>query len=167
MQPAPQPTPAELTTSSPQSSNDKLDRQSSHTISAQYYSGPIPPPEALQRYDNITPGLAARLVGMAEAEAKHRHEVESQIVESNCAEARAYHTEISRGQLFGLVITLMALVVGAYVAVQGREVAGSILGTGGISAIVLTFILGRNAKSGNGGDAPNSNVVKPKRRAKK
>lgn len=166
------PPPSELITSSPQSGSDKLDLQTSHTISAEYFRGPIPPPEALQRYDDISPGMASRLVGMAEAEAKHRHEVESKLVDSSCTEALAYHAEVSKGQTFGLIITLEALAVGGYVAIQGHEWAGAALGSGGIGGIVLTFILGRNAKPRNDSREapspnPNPNIVKAKRRAKK
>lgn len=160
------PTPSELTAGSPQSGN-KSDRQRSHTISAEFYRGPIPHPETLQQYDDITPGLANRIVQMAEAEATHRREVETTIVNANCADMTAYHAEVFRGQICGLIIAVTALVSGAYVAVQGHEWAGAALGTGGIGSIVLTFVLGRNARSGNNGEEPTTNVTKTKRRSKK
>lgn len=36
-------------------------------------SGPIPSADALESYERILPGLAERIVGMAEREAKERH----------------------------------------------------------------------------------------------
>ncbi len=79
----------------------------------------------------------------------------------------AYHAEVFRGQICGLVIAVTALVSGAYVAVQGYQWGGALLGTGGIGSIVLTFVLGRHAKSGNNTEAEHSNVTKSKRRPKK
>lgn len=38
------------------------------------FVGPIPPPDILQGYDNILPGLADRIVSMAEAEGNHRRD---------------------------------------------------------------------------------------------
>jgi uncharacterized membrane protein len=160
------PTPSELTARSPQS-GDKPDRQTSHTISAEFYRGPIPHPETLQKYDDITPGLANRIVQMAESEAIHRREIETKIVDANCADMTAYHAEVFRGQICGLIIAVTALISGAYVAVQGYQWGGALLGTGGIGSIVLTFVLGRNAKPGTNEEATNSNVTKTKRRPKK
>ncbi len=38
----------------------------------QFYSGPIPDPESLQKYENISPGFANRLLTMAEVEQSSR-----------------------------------------------------------------------------------------------
>jgi hypothetical protein len=46
-----------------------------------------------------------------------------------------------------LIITLTALGAGAYTALQDHELAGSILGVGGIGSIVTSFLAGR-AKQG-------------------
>ena len=35
------------------------------------FIGPIPPPDILQGYDKVLPGLADRIAGMAEAEDNH------------------------------------------------------------------------------------------------
>ena len=39
--------------------------------SVEYFQGPVPPPEALERYESILPGCADRIVSMAEAQATH------------------------------------------------------------------------------------------------
>lgn len=44
------------------------------------YQGPIPPPDVLKQYDSVMPGLAARIIAMAEQEATHRRTIEAQIV---------------------------------------------------------------------------------------
>jgi hypothetical protein len=51
--------------------------------------------------------------------------------------------ESRRGQICALVITLAAIGAGAYTAIAGHEIAGSIIGVGGIGSIVTTFLIGR------------------------
>jgi len=56
-------------------------RVTRQTISAEYsFSGPLPHPRLLQQYDDISPGMANRLVQMAEAEAANRREMQNKIV---------------------------------------------------------------------------------------
>lgn len=42
----------------------------------EHYQGPLPHPEHLRRFEEISPGAAARLIGMAEREQSHRHSME-------------------------------------------------------------------------------------------
>jgi hypothetical protein len=65
-----------------------------------------------------------------------RSEAEQDVRDSN---------EARRGQICALIITLAAIGAGAYTALNGHEVAGSIIGVGGIGSIVTTFLAGRNA----------------------
>jgi uncharacterized membrane protein len=43
---------------------------------AKFHQGPLPPSEELANYDRISPGIAERIVRMAEEQAAHRREVE-------------------------------------------------------------------------------------------
>ena len=54
----------------------KQQAQSSY-IAQQHYSGPIPPPEYLAKYNEIHPGLAERIIIMAESESVHRRKIEN------------------------------------------------------------------------------------------
>ncbi len=51
-------------------------------IAQQHYSGPIPQPSDLQKYENIKIGFAERIVLMAEHEANHRQNIEHKIINS-------------------------------------------------------------------------------------
>ena len=53
------------------------------------FSGPIPPPGFLEQYERINPGLASRMVAMAESEATHRRQMETKLVESHCEDQKA------------------------------------------------------------------------------
>jgi uncharacterized membrane protein len=110
------------------------------------FSGPVPPPNLLAGYENVCPGLANRIFKMAEVEADHRRKLETSVVDANIQHNCRNSSESRRGQIFALIITLAGLVAGCYTALQGHDVAGGILGVGGMGGIVTTFVLGR-AKS--------------------
>ena len=44
------------------------------------YSGPLPPPESLIKYNEAAPGAAERIISMAEQEMKHRHQCEDTLI---------------------------------------------------------------------------------------
>lgn len=52
--------------------NDDSSGRAEFRIS-RYFEGPIPPPETLAKYEEIKPGLADRLVSMAERDLESRH----------------------------------------------------------------------------------------------
>jgi uncharacterized membrane protein len=84
---------------------------------------------------------------MAEREAAHRHSLEERAIQAQIAEGSKHFAEARCGQICALIITLAGMGIGGYVAIQGHEIAGSILGVGGIGGIVTTFILGRKQES--------------------
>ena len=47
------------------------------------YSGPLPSPEALEKYNQVLPGAAERILAMAENQGKHRQDIERKVIESN------------------------------------------------------------------------------------
>jgi len=83
------------------------------------------------------------MLTMAEKEAEHRRATETTIVSAQINHYNKQFLEARRGQFCALVITLAALGAGVYTAIHGHEIAGSVIGVGGIGGIVATFILGR------------------------
>ncbi len=43
------------------------------------FTGPLPPPEMLARYDTLIPNGADRLMRLVESQVSHRHSMESQV----------------------------------------------------------------------------------------
>jgi uncharacterized membrane protein len=119
----------------------------------QEFSGPMPPPSLLRHYEEICPGSADRMLRMAEQEAEHRRKTESAIVNAQIEHFNKQFSESRRGQICALIITLAALAGGVYSAIQGHEIAGSIIGVGGIGGIVTTLILGRRSDIPSEGEA--------------
>ena len=57
------------------------DKQTQVTVSAtEVWAGPIPPPEALQKYEDLVPGAANRILKMAEGQTAHRIQIEKTVI---------------------------------------------------------------------------------------
>ena len=46
------------------------------------FSGPIPPPDIIEKYERIIPGSADTIITMAEKQAAHRQAMEKKMIES-------------------------------------------------------------------------------------
>jgi len=99
------------------------------------FSGPMPHPDILARYDEIVPGAAERILVMAENQAKHRQEIEKLVVQSKVNDSK-------RGLNYGFIISLAFLFVAAFLGYMGREIVASVLGAIDIVALASTFIYG-------------------------
>jgi uncharacterized membrane protein len=95
------------------------------TVSSFEFSGPLPPPQILQGYNNAFAGCAERVVAMAERQSAHRQALERLIIESNCKAQ-------SRGQLFAFILALVVLGGGVYLLAKGKSIEG-------FSAIILAL----------------------------
>lgn len=111
------------------------------------FQGPIPPPDLLGSYEKVLPGLAERIVAMAERESDHRRTMEKEAqrfeLEANNKLVASYIQETHRGQIFAFLISTTAIAAGAVVAWTGAEVAGAVISSTGLIGIVTTFIQGR------------------------
>jgi uncharacterized membrane protein len=99
----------------------------------------FPSPEELAQYDVILPGAAERLMNTYESQVNHRQHLERIAVESGI-KAR------SSGLLAGFVVAISFFAGSVYLVVGGHEVAGTVLGTVDLVALVSVFVLGRNAQ---------------------
>jgi uncharacterized membrane protein len=86
---------------------------------AHSYSGPLPAPEMLVQYDRALPGLAERIVRMAErpheemaTEQAHRHALERSIV----GHSGQYRTT---GLWMGFAVAVLSLMAAFYCAIHG------------------------------------------------
>lgn len=102
------------------------------------YSGPIPPPESLARYEEILPGSADRILKMAEKQQEHRMILETKVVGSQTVQSK-------RGQVFGFIIVFLCVVVAIFFAVKFRMTtfAASFLSVTMVVVVGL-FLTGRN-----------------------
>ena len=100
------------------------------------YSGPIPSPGQLREFEAILPGLANRLVTMAENQSAHRIETEKFVVNSQQRQSGV-------GQYLGFIISVLAICGGIYLAVNGHPGVGGTLTSGTVISLATIFVLGK------------------------
>ena len=116
-------------------------------LTVQQTSGPIPDPQTLRQYNEITPGLADRIVRMAEDEALHRRGLERTIVDAQSDDIKSQRTEIRLGQVFAVVVAVAGFGFGTYAMTHGAQIGGSVLGGGTLVSIVGAFLYRQHAAS--------------------
>lgn len=116
------------------------------TFTGQAFTGPIPPPSALKEYDSVLPGLAERIVSMAEAEAKHRHSMDDEMARQNELIIKREFAERRIGQIFGLCIGALSLVATIISIFLGAENVAMVIGGSTVVGLVTVFVFGRIKK---------------------
>ena len=102
-------------------------RSELRALRAEFFSGPLPPPHILAKYDEIIPNGAERILAMAERQEGHRHQMEKAIVEAEIQQSRL-------GLVLGFVVVMTMGVGGMVLIWHGSNVNGL--------AIVLTALGG-------------------------
>lgn len=114
------------------------------------FRGPLPPPDVLQRYEEIHPGTAERILQQFERETQHRHIMEQKVVDAQLETQRAEIPAFQRGQVFGLVIALSGISAGTLCVIlaptAGHAWAGAGIAGGSLATLVGVFIYGRRVK---------------------
>lgn len=79
-------------------------------IRSETFSGPIPPPESLDRYEQIQAGSADRILKMAEKQMEHRIAIENKVIGGQVEQGK-------RGQIFGFILVFVCVAVAIFFAV--------------------------------------------------
>lgn len=108
-------------------------------IQGSVFQGPLPPPETLQGYENILPGAADRIIMMAEKNQAHRHSLEARVIPAGIISERI-------AQASGFVLYLTSLIIGAYLIINDKEVAGLIEMMGTTAAFVGLYFHAQKEK---------------------
>lgn len=120
----------------------------------QSFSGPIPPPEIMQGYENLLPGSANRILTMAENQSAHRIDMEKSIVKRSL-------NQKTFGLIMGDVLALVILGVVVYFAILGLVWLAGVLATTSLLGVLIVLFLG---KTPNGKD---DQEPEPQKRKKK
>jgi uncharacterized membrane protein len=94
-----------------------------------HYRGPLPPPAMLSDYNSVLPGLADRIVRMAETEQGQAHRMQ-----------RWYAVLRFTGQGAAFFIALAGLVVGGLLINAGHNIEGLVALVGGLGPVVGAFL---------------------------
>lgn len=100
------------------------------------YSGPLPLPQHLEKYEDVCPGAADRIIAMAEGQAKHRQEMESTVIQANGRNS-------TLGVLIGGMVAVLAIVYGAHIIESGYEISGYVTMFVPLATLVGIFIYGK------------------------
>jgi len=107
---------------------------------SEYFSGPLPHPTILEKYETIHPGLADRIMKMAESQSDHRKDLEKKVILHDRAKSWA-------GIVFGFIIVIVAFSIGGYLLMHDKPIGGLFMGLAPLGTIVGVFIY-QNKKKG-------------------
>ena len=120
-------------------------RDSAHRISiAAQWSGPLPPPSALQAYEQAFPGCAERIVAMAEPEAEHSRSIEREQVNTDKVLIQADTASERLGMWLAFVLSVFVIAISTYLIRIGLLGWGVGLVSLQLISLVSLFIYGRN-----------------------
>lgn len=142
------------TAESAASANSPSDTSKSYLIAQEIrseFSGPLPHPEILARYEEILPGAATRIFEMAEEQALHRRYMEKNSLALSGRDALL-------GIVLGFIIALSGIVGGILIIAFNSDSVGALISGSAISGsslvgIIRTFVIGsrkqKNEKQDN------------------
>ncbi|MDH7461461.1 DUF2335 domain-containing protein [Chitinophagaceae bacterium 26-R-25] len=113
------------------------------TAHMQYHQGPIPPANELQRYNEVNPGFADRIISMAEREQKARLELNLSSSEKVFEIEKNKVSIIKRGQWFALVLVIFILFFASFVAYLGYANAAAGLVGAVVVGVIVAFVGGK------------------------
>jgi len=117
------------------------------------FSGPLPHPEILKKYNEILQGAAERIIRMAEQQAEHRRSMEQQAIKSDIKNSKL-------GIWFGFIIGISGITGGIMVAIFGKQpLFGGILSFASLASLVGVFIYGTQShRKGKRQGEQNANI---------
>lgn len=112
-----------------------------HVARFEHFSGPLPPPSILAKYDEIVPGAANRIILKFEAQTEHRMTLEKSVVKTGNIKELV-------GLVLAFVVAMTAIVGGIVTAIMGTPFLGGSLSFAGLAVLVGAFLL-RNRRRTN------------------
>lgn len=109
------------------------------SLTAATYAGPLPPPEAFEKYERILPGAADRILKLAENQAAHRQKQQTRILWHQIILAHG-------GQFCAFVLASLGLSGAIYCAYIGQPLAALFASIGGLACVISPFLNHFNKK---------------------
>ena len=114
----------------------------------QQWSGPLPSPDALERYNAVLPNAAERIMIMAEKEMEHRHQREIETMKQDGVLLEKRWRLAVTSMILGFVCVIVLAVLIGYALHNGAD--GIALGTaiGAIAAVAGLFTYSKLKQGG-------------------
>lgn len=103
------------------------------------FSGPLPHPEILKKFDDVYPGAAKIIIEMAKDQSEHRQELEKSVIASDIKNSKL-------GLYFGFIIGMAGMIAGTIVIIIGQVIAGSFISGATLIGLVGTFVYGSRGR---------------------
>ena len=117
----------------------RLRIQETLAVRSELFSGPLPHPDHLAAYERIMPGAAKYIFQAFGAEGEHRRATESKVAGSNIRLE-------SRGQIFGFVIAMTALIGGIGLMAFDKSISGAAISLSALAALIGAFVWSKRQK---------------------
>ncbi len=115
-----------------------------HTVTLEqheYYSGNIPKPEDLAKYNDINPGFADRLISIVEKEQQGRLNLQNEIVKIEKEVMLANIASRNKGLYIGFASVISVLSFCSFLAFLGDTVAAGATAVGTIISLAGVFVI--------------------------
>lgn len=134
-------TPSETTSEELTPADERLILRRIRTlISRQSFSGPMPPPECLQQYDQIVPGAAKEIIEEFKANGAHQRAMDQAIL-------KATSSQDKRAQWMAYSLVFLGFILIMALAHTGHDwVAGTVSVTL-LGAVAANFLQGKEPKT--------------------
>lgn len=110
-------------------------------VESRQFSGPLPAPEDIAKYEKTLPGSAERILSMAEKQQEHRMESERKIID--------YKTGVGkRGQWLGFILVILCIAASVALGFLGHDWLAGCIGVTTVLGVAGVFVLNKepNAK---------------------
>jgi uncharacterized membrane protein len=103
------------------------------------FSGPLPHPDILVKFEHVIPGAAERLLRMAEKQSNHRQSLERTVVDADIRRSWA-------GLWTGFVIGLTGMIGSVVLGLYDHPGLGGFLGGTTLVSLVSVFVIGTKSR---------------------
>lgn len=117
--------------------------QEMKVVHEEAYQGPLPHPDLLKKFEEITPGAAERILLMAEKEQQHRHQLEIEIVTKENNNIKSEISLKNKGLFCAFILALLIIVGGIYLLMTNKSLEGFGLILGTIGMIIAPFFFNK------------------------
>jgi len=100
------------------------------------FSGPLPPPGLLAKYNEVIPDGAERIMAMAERQSAHREALEAKVIAGNIDSQ-------ARGSHYAFIICLVTIVGGFVLIGMGKSVIGVSAIIGSLATLAGVFLVSK------------------------
>ena len=106
---------------------------------AESFSGPLPHPDILAKYEKAMPGAAERIFKITETEQAHRIEYDNRRLDGEISQS-------TRGQWMGFSLCIIFGLISFGLGYLGHTTLAGIIGGGTIISLAIVFVLNREPK---------------------